>query len=224
MYFKKINMIFIHIPKNAGTSIEESIWEYYGDELPSIIKKLIKMSKAPIVCDVLVKKKLYENKIAEIVSTFFIKFYHKTILDYKADISKNNPITFTVVRHPQNRLISLYKYMQFYKYISFEEFLKKFVLNCKSHNFSSRFTTTQVSFLCNETGNLDERIHILRYETLDLDWYNFCKKYDIKCYKLVYENKSVTNKSVDVIWTDEMRKIVYDKYKDDFTTFGYNIY
>ena len=114
--------------------------------------------------------------------------------------------------------------MQFYKYISFEEFLKKFVLNCKSHNFSRRFTMTQVSFLCNETGNLDEHVHILRYETLDLDWYNFCKKCDIKCYKLVYENKSVTNKSVDVIWTDEMRKIVYDKYKDDFTTFGYNIY
>uniref|UniRef100_A0A6C0K3Q5 Uncharacterized protein n=1 Tax=viral metagenome TaxID=1070528 RepID=A0A6C0K3Q5_9ZZZZ len=114
--------------------------------------------------------------------------------------------------------------MQFYKHLSFEEFLKKFIINSKSAKFNNRHTTTQVSFLCNKTGKLDESIHILRYETLDLDWCNFCKMHDIKCDKLVYENKSLTDKIIDVIWTDEMRKMVYDKYKDDFTPFGYNVY
>ncbi len=94
----------------------------------------------------------------------------------------------TIVRHPRERAISLYKFTHAYKFMSFSDFIERIILSNKIPEISN----TQYSMLCDCDGNLDTDIVILRHDRLDSDWELFCQKNKIPFVRLGRENVSVS--------------------------------
>ena len=100
-HYRKI--IFIHIPKTGGTSIENILYNNNYIYIDNFIKKYF--------------TKYFNRYTNNIFIHNIIKIHHATYLQEKY----KNKIYFTCVRHPQSRLVSLYKFLHIN--ISFEAFV-----------------------------------------------------------------------------------------------------
>ena len=192
---KDYDLYFIHIPKNAGTSF--------------ILE-------------------LCENNVS-----------HKTITEYDKKLWDK---TVAIVRNPYTRLISLYNYAKLeksywhsldnsteygihvlYNYCNshtFEEFIVDLCANNKfEDSYNNYYSFEDVVHVAPQHHWIltpEKKIvsKILRFENLNEDIKNILN-IDIKLKKI---NQSTEN--YDNYYNDKTRKMVYDKYKLDFTLFG----
>lgn len=92
-YFKnnQMNILFIHIPKTGGTSVEKYLSAKY---------KIPLNSKALYTC--------YPNNIYKNINSSLQHISYNTILKYKKkfSIDEKNIKIFTIVRNPYTRIIS----------------------------------------------------------------------------------------------------------------------
>lgn len=220
MYFDKLKMSFIHIPKNAGTSIEQTLLQtYYNSDL-----KLYER----IAFDTIAKNKLLWSTISLMYSTNYVpdtidKEIITVIRNYHEKLSDCEPkdmILFTVVRNPYARIESLYKFTCSYKLYTFPEFIHRW-FGPNHYHLRELFDKTQVSYICDASGKIDPRVQILKYESLTDDWRAFCKQHKLKCKTLLREN--VSNQSTKIKWTKSLRKLVSEHFREDFEQLGYTI-
>ena len=200
-YFEKHNILFIHIPKNAGMYIEkllgipDSIVSYRMPTdkdgfLYSFFKKLSRRIEFHIQRDVphhlclrnrdLCKKYLYGS-----FGGFYL-YQHSSlweIINYgmlDKDIL-DNCVILAVHRHPVDRMVSIYKYWGFYKSMAFDDFCFRYIGNRADalDNFGLLMhLRTQVSFVANASP-YTERVEWLSFEKLDDDIREFYKKYEL---------------------------------------------
>lgn len=147
---------------------------------------------------------------------------------------KNSIKTLSVVRNPYDRLVSAYFFlkqggMNKYKadgvmsdYINnnfkdFDSFVRFYI----SHERFGEYPhfLSQVSFLKNRKGKIDID-YIAKLESLESDINEFCNKYNENI-ELMHINMS-ERKSYDEYYTEELKEIVYEKYKEDFELLGYS--
>ena len=216
MLFPEQNLLFIHIPKNAGTALENTLNTKYYTITSSLYKWLDESIKNPDITELITPTWKNYIHLYNVVFKDIVDVYHSTLQTYDSVEQKN--IIFTVVRHPQKRVESLFKFTGAYKYMSFDEFIFLFIKT----DIMPPLTSTQKSFVCRPNGRLDKRVHILRHENLDADWKQFCDKHHLEIGPLTKEN--VSPAKVEIRWTDELRHIVYKRYKPDFKTFSYELY
>ena len=192
----------------------------YNGSANILYEKCIFLSKHKLFWEFLHNFQLIRFINDDNVTTKCINNYHLKMKNIPS--ISDETILFSVIRHPQERIESLYKYTQSYKYFSFKEFVEKITKT----NFLDFISSPQLSFLCDKKNEkkLDKRIHILRYENLNKDWEFFCKKNNIKYYAINKENVSDKNKDIVIEWTDKLRRMVYKKYKCDFKIFNYKLY
>ena len=205
----KHKLIFIHIPKTAGTSIEKVLIDY----------------KLNINGDL---KKWYGN-----VNKYELD--HSTIhyLINNCKYYNQKYIKFCVVRNPYERLVSEYNYCKRYKsrFIkninTFEDFVFELrdrfniVLDNEEKNhylishYLPQYKFTHIKNEC----KIDV---ILRFENLNKDWNKICKIIN-KDIKLIKSNKYSSLKKYNYLdyYNSELKKIVYELYKDDFILFNY---
>jgi hypothetical protein len=237
MYIEKYNILFIHIVKNGGTSIEK----YFLNDLDKNTKKNIlfydfikKSNNMNIIFKFItlfysILPIIYKivNLFNSILPTHYIllgRDYHYTVKTYNNYVkTKLIPKIFTVVRHPRSRAISLYKFSQAYKYITFEEFITTYIL---SKNIKYTFWgNTQYSCLLNNKNIIDKNITILHLENIDYEFKFFCEKNNITYNgPLRKENISdiISEDTVDFKKLPEKLVNEFDEYfKLDYITFGY---
>lgn len=204
----KHNLIFIHIPKTGGTSIEQSL-NFNGD---------IKGDK----------KKWYGNINNYELDHSTIKYLIENCENYDKKYLK-----FCVVRNPYERLVSEYNYCKRYKsrfikninsFKDFVYYLKKnfdIVINNeeKNHYLISHYLP-QYKFT--HINNKCEMDIILKFENLKTDWITLCKKInkDIKLIK-VDKYSSLNKYNYLDYYDNELKNIVYELYKKDFILFNY---
>ena len=196
-----MNKIFIHIPKNAGSSVIDII--------------NIKNLNINILGHY---PEYFENKdnTEDFISTINLE---KFSINYRI---QDNCIIFAIVRNPYTRLLSAYNYLnngggntpldeeycniiKTYTFDKFIDNLDKFI-NVIVH------LLPQYIFICDKEDKILIS-NLCKYENL---------KNDLKIIDLEFENLGHINKSKNsIILTENIKEKIYKLYIKDFIIFGY---
>ena len=191
----KHKCIFVHIPKTGGTSIKAALDIQYGVWNFSGGENVFLIYKN--------KKEVTNHAPAKLIQMFHPDSFKKFA-------------KFSIVRNPYDRAISQYFY-NFRKQKTNEEFstwLRNF--------YSTPITFThcpQYDFLYDEEVCIVD--NILRFESLEKDFSDFCKKYNINANPLGKPNANEVEVNKDSLLTEENKEFIYQKFEIDFKTFNY---
>jgi hypothetical protein len=193
--------IFIHIPKTAGTSIEQYICE----------KGKIQLFYRGVSSDNRSMHHYTALELIEKIPNYFNKYYK-----------------FSIVRNPYDRLLSEYYWTPIinvgYKYKKSKDDFLKYVVHVIKHakyfnNIYNDHFLSQYLFVTNNKKQLLVN-HLFKYEELDHVTQFLKKKLNIKV-DFPYLNKINDNIEKEY-WNDAQKEIIYELYKNDFIFFGYS--
>lgn len=198
---QKYNLLFIHIPKNAGTTIE-NIFSMYSN--PSSL-----WSGSELVLD---------------EGNFAPQHLNYSLLNkYFTDVDFSKMIKFTFVRNPYSRAISLFNWnlkRSYYK----PKFDNKFT-NREFSNFLKEFVSKQdSSHKLPQSFYFDcEYDFVGRVENFKEDFTNFLAKYNIPIkYKGQHDNKTNSNQILDKLSLENI-DLINKLYEEDFKRFNYDM-
>ena len=225
MICSEFKCVFVHIPKAAGQSIEQFFMNRLGLDAKEDREVLhLQNNDDPA---------LGTEKLAHLSAAEYVSCGHMTQQDF-SDYFK-----FSFVRNPWARILSEYRYRNYFKHRSF----KDFVLNkMPKAGFDDKYrhVMPQYDMLYDRQGNLLVDF-VGRFETLQQDFDQVCKKLLIEDSSLPHKNRS-DKKSRDLkrtiknllfmnkenqhhamndFYDDETRNAVADYYRIDIETFGY---
>lgn len=206
-YFKNndINLLFIHIPKTGGSSVEQYLSNKYN----------IALNKTSLWMY------LDENEKESI--SFYTTLQHityKTVVQNCLffDIKFDDLKIIAIVRNPYDRLISDWFYLNKMNinttkeqtYLKIKEHLSNSAISLDNHNIP------QYLYVCDENNEIYKNIKILHTETLDGDMKNigftdFNIRENCNIHKLNY---------YDYLNTDSIQ-IINEFYSKDFEIFNY---
>lgn len=209
MIVHELKTVFIHIPKTAGVSLVHAmLTQVLGYETSGRIKDLPR--------GVVKRFSLGERQ------------KHKKANQYvPSDISReqwNKYYKFAFVRNPWDKVVSEYHWRKTQKDTGPEEF-DVFVEHCKNRVNGSRkgvywiHAQPQVSFVTNQKGKVivDD---IFRFEELDSAIRSLNKQLNTSL-KMKRHNAS-RHKNYRKYYNEKTKEMVYNLYRDDIETFGYN--
>ncbi len=214
------NLIFIHIPKNGGTSVENHFDVWREEKQFSCNDKEHKISwvslnEEPIKIEKNILTKDYGTENFIFSLQHYIPYFKKD-LDTE---SWEKYRKFTIVRDPYTRAISEYCYRHHGKKI----------LMWDNNEFSNWFK----NFCCDgvildhylpqiEYFNHIKYNKILRFENLQDDFRSMCKEYNIKDIELPHINKSVGNvPDFKKQLNKQSIDLINERYFEDFEYFNY---
>ena len=146
---------------------------------------------------------------------------------------KEDSVCIGIVTHPQHRLVSSFYFLGYNKHYNFLEFLK--AIQDGSLLSSIRFPGFRAIINQHITSMYDTLIgfndtdcinFLIKRESLDDDWKEFCALNNLKHKTLKHINKT----KISTGWKNmynrypEAAQLVYKMYKKDFEHFGYKIY
>lgn len=250
LYKNEVKKVYlVHIPKTAGTTITNIFYKYLNMELGrSYYKYEVKNIK---------RENIVKEEFLKISNQ--ISLYHMPLSFFKnkyINFLNNNFILLAVVRNPIDRIISEFNYtftrIKYKKakeipwtveplnkifngnYTYTKDDLNKFIHNVlENAEFEYLFDGHLIPMYrythILKDGKLEKNCEILKYESLNDDFNNFCKKYNLKIPdnsilsnkvnmssdKIIYRGKreDLDNKSIELI---------YKYYELDFKIFNYD--
>jgi hypothetical protein len=210
-YFKNndVNLLFIHIPKTGGTSLEKYLSKKYN----------IKLNEESLyVCNFKKFGHSYHHcTYKEIINN--IDFFKINIENLKI---------ITIVRNPYERIVSELFYREFindkncndqnFVYTKLDEYIKN-----EKKIFLDNHNIPQYEFLINDDGQIDQNIKIFYTENLknQLNNYGF-DDFDVNENKNnIFKDKGNIN-YIDFLNNDSI-KLINEYYKKDFEFFYYKM-
>jgi hypothetical protein len=199
----KKKFIFIHIPKNSGTTMSNEIHKIYND---SKLLKFVEREGPNIGID---KMHLY-NEVIDI-------FIPKNILD--------TYFKFCIIRNPYNKLYSAWNFIKNrHGYENVNDFIKyklneKFIYGLEINPGDARVHyRPQFTFVYNKNDNKYVDF-IIKYENLNNDIRILNNKFDLNIPE--YDNN--IEKNYIKFFNRESIEIINKLYKKDFILFNYNM-
>ena len=192
--FLKNKILFIHIPKNGGTSIETCM-KNIGDKVDLwmfVNRKKFFLSHSEQHCT-----------FKEIINN------NKYNSEYK---------TFSIIRHPIDRVLSEYNWfckLGKKRYEDFDLFLNKF-LNKNNFRYFDNHNLSNFDYLSNEDGEISDKIKIFKF----FDKEGISNFLGVEENKIGCFNDSP--KIIKEI-TDTQKERILDFYKDDIHCFDFDI-
>lgn len=230
-YAEKHNIAFIHIPKNAGKSLENALKitalkdQTRRHQPRWLAQKLHMLTKAADFHAL--RKKGFGDGFTNINLT------HLTYLEMRQHLNiPENATWLACVRNPVTRMESLYRHHAIKKdghYLeSFADFVSRFIREAQSQKTrcAGRLAHQRIQsqYLEGPDGKIVQGICILRYETLNKDYENFIKKRKINS-PLEWHEKKIGHHNEgperSITWSNDTKDKVYDFYRKDFENFGY---
>lgn len=208
--------IFIHVPKVAGTSIENVLVQYLSDELTA-------MSET----------ELLKHANTEIPPHDFPR--HATCREIRRKLPEamfSGYFKFAFVRCPYDWVVSNYFYFlqsdeykdnavrELVRSRSFEEVVTFFIVNKGQAAMVDGMKFNQKEFLYGENGDLLVD-YVGKYENLQQDFRTVCQHLGIGELALPHANKT-DHRHFRTYYTPGSRDLVYDALREDFDAFGYS--
>lgn len=201
LYSGAYNTVFVHIPKTAGQSIERVFVEKHGltwqTRAPLLLRKKAEGERGPM-------------RLAHLFASEYVAFGYLTPERFA------RAFKFTVVRHPYDRAISEFRYLNRNRHESMEAFQREL----RGHDLI-RHLAPQAAFIFDEAGNqlVD---HIARFERLADEFARLSERIFGHSMPLPHVNKSGPATDADV-FDFETRQLIYKRYERDFDLFKYPV-
>ncbi len=195
MFWKKRNLYFVHIPKNAGNSIRPVCRK----ENIKVITHNIRRRNKRLLADYRGKKNIHafcvsRNPYDRVVSAYFYLLNNKK---HKHDIAERK-----IFIEPHD---------------GFHDFVKNGLQEAAKNQLHF---LPQVFWIKNNSGS-PEIETVLRMENLQNDFDRFCKKMNLKSRQLELTNTS-GRKHWKNYYNSEIQRIVSEIYYQDFDFFNYD--
>ena len=208
MISHKHKFIFVHIPKCAGSSIEQTLLKNEGIRIPS-------------------KQKFYLDFLSENIKKLYLLDYpmhsysqHFRLNQYDRGCVKNY-YCFTFVRNPWDLLVSEYFYIK--KNYNFDLSFKEFIYLGEKIKLTKGFKwfIERGNHLKPQHTFLSKDINFIgRFENIQADFNTICDKIGVSHQELPHKNKT-NHKHYTEYYDDETREIVAERYAKDIEYFGY---
>ena len=201
-YYKKLKLLFIHIPKTGGTVIETAIKTHCEETLYTSYKNDI--LPYPF-CDYSLQHQFYS-----------------TIYKYRELLNVNfdNIKVFTVVRNPYDRVISDLLFLKIInKNTTADNVYYVIKNNYINHKKIDNHHEPQYKYLVDENQNLISNIRIFNTETLNENNDKLNEYIGIN----IDIKKNDCNKDYTKYLNIESINLINEMYKKDFELFGYTL-
>lgn len=209
-------IIFIHVPKTGGTSIEQILEMMSPDAFLTYKPSRNTYSLLPLdkftsdeyrLC---ASKNLQHFTLRELQKVLDPQIYK----EYKK---------ISVVRNPYERLVSEFAYSQktINRHHNFDMFVKKNLAHpqyLRNWLFDGHLET-QTSFLINEENNFNSIDKIYRYENLQDCLKDLNSLTGKNTYPHLYKS---AHQPYQEYYTQYLQELVYNFYKEDFINFNYS--
>jgi hypothetical protein len=207
-YFKNnnVNILFIHIPKTGGFSIEQ----YFSNKfnIPLDNKSLFWFIDNKIIIE---KNMIINSSLQHITYNQIVKYNNVFNIDFK------NIKIITSVRNPYERIISD---LFFYKLININttkqevfDIINKYLIS----NDYDNHNIPQYKFITDDNNNIIPNIHILKTEQLNTDMHNL----GYKDFELVLNNNLNKTNYYNYL-NDNSIQVINNFYNLDFILFNYS--
>ena len=205
-YYPKINVLFIHIPKTGGTTLENFLKTKSNQTLYNY-KPGNTLLPNDALCKVSLQHQTYST-LKEYSNIVNIPFHD------------NNLKVITIVRNPYNRIISDLFWFKLIKLNDDPNVVYNAIINYVDKNCYDNHNLPQYKFVTNEEGDVYDNITIFRTESLttDIKSYGF-SDFRIKR-QLVGSEKEEKYKSY---LNDKSIAFINKYYSKDFDLFSYDI-
>jgi len=205
-YFKnnKINLLFIHIPKTGGSSLEKYFSVKYN--VPLNLKSLMSTENIRGFAD----KPEINSSLQHLTYNTIIKYNDFFKID------TNNLEILTIVRNPYSKVMSDLFY---FKKINIESSKEKVYdeINSYLKENHDNHVTSQYKFITDKNEKLIENIKILHTETLNCDMIALgYKDFNIKM------NMNPNSVNYDDYLNENAINLINTIYKKDFELLNYN--
>jgi hypothetical protein len=213
--FKASNVLFIHIPKTAGTSVEKQLYNLEDPYYRWTVESFFSWN--------------YDHKTIDHNGRAY-SFQYYTFGDFEEVLGQEKlnsfKMIFTIVRNPYEKLVSeFYYYCMIKKTIinteNLSDLQQQFEVFCRQlisgQIKDDNYQLSQYEYLKNHNGIVDQRIKILRYETLVKDLKEYLNL-DLHYHELESNRTFKYKDHYNAI----CQQLVADHYALDFKTFGYD--
>lgn len=206
-YFKNkdINLLFVHIPKTGGSSVETYFSKKYN--IPLNAQSLWSFDEKNM-------KKLNSNvSLQHLTLNQIYKYYNEK----RIDLDLNNLKIITIFRNPYERIISdLFWYSLISKNSKKEEVFEIIKNYIKSSNYDNH-NIPQYLFIIDDNKNIFNNVEIFCTEWLDYDM-NRSGYSDF----LLKENSNKFNVNYYDYLNQDSINLINSFYHDDFVLFKFN--
>jgi hypothetical protein len=192
-YYPDLSLVFIHIPKTGGTSIEKYMNKY----------------NYPPVCKYMFNFPLINGHRQQ----------HCTFLEMKDQIPniENNKI-FAIVRNPFHRMVSDVFFLKMFGVFDdikdINEKIHNLLLNSAESDHDNHLLP-QYKYLLEEHGYINKNIHIMRTETLTDEF----RRYGFEDFNLNELKSGRPQDKYDSMLSESSKKLIKDFYRKDFELF-----
>lgn len=215
MKFQGNQVVFIHIPRTAGTYIERKLCEKFKGKRawprPNLenLFGLLKIDDSNYYT-------LQHLTLTEMVNNEFIQ-------------QEAGQYIFSIVRHPYERAVSLQRNWFRRAYRNLDLFLDKLLEMELDHYGHQGILTQRPDF---NAGNMTQRIEDVRYFVIPQHHYVECSDSDYQVEIIQYHEMEKLNGDLDlqIVFDDqnrepdltgEQREKIYEIYQQDFERFGF---
>jgi len=225
MICKPFNCLFVHVPKTAGQSIEQFFMDRLQLDWDRDREKLLLQANDD--------PSRGTEKLAHLSASEYLSG------GYISEEEFSDCFKFSFVRNPWKRILSEYRYRNYFHHRSFKDFVLN-KLPAPGWDDKYRHVMPQYDMLYSREGELLVDF-VGRFETLQQDFDTVCERLGIKDSRLPHRNKS-DKKSRDLkrkvrnllyrnaedgfngledFYDDETRDAVAEYYRVDIETFAY---
>ncbi|GGC06843.1 hypothetical protein GCM10011352_36350 [Marinobacterium zhoushanense] len=202
---EKYKFLFVHVYKNAGTSITEALMPYAAGQCMQFINRINKKVALPFV---------------DVPQPFHSHISAIELIDKLGEDEFKKYFSFAFVRNPWDWQVSLYKFMLKDKYHYQHEFIKG--LGGFEQYLQWRCSGNvrlQKDFICSRTGRVALNF-VGKYENLAVDFKKICSEVGIVA-DLPWRNSS-GEKNYRDFYNEKTKLLVEESFKDDIDLFGYS--